>query len=293
MGPGLRTRRYVPYAFVLPSLAFLGLVFGYAVVRVVLDSFRVPGILGVQSWGTRNFHAVLQDTLFWQSLRDNLKLFLVIPFMTVFGLLMAVLLYERVKGWRIYRSLAFLPYILAVPVVGVVFSYILERNGVLNRVLDTLHLHFLVHDWLGNPHLALWSVAVIIAWQQTGLAIVLFLARLASVDEQLYDAALVDRANWFQRFWHITVPQLARVIEFFVAISFINMLSWVFSYVYVMTGGGPEQKTYVTELYIYEDAFRNGLSNLASAASVILLLLAIVILSAQAVARKAVDQIDV
>jgi ABC-type sugar transport system permease subunit len=289
----LRTRRYVPYAFLLPSLALLGLVFGYAVVRVVLDSFRVPGILGVESWGTRNFHAVFHDSLFWQSLRDNLKLFLVIPVMTVVGLLMAVLLYERTKGWRIYRSLAFLPYILAVPVVGVVFSYILERNGVLNRMLDSLHLHFLVHDWLGNPRLALWSIAFIIAWQQTGLAIVLFLARLASVDEQLYDAALVDRANWLQRFWHITLPQLARVIEFFVAISFINMLSWVFSYVYVMTGGGPQQKTYVTELYIYEDAFRNGLSNLASAASVILLLIAIVVLSVQAVARKAVDQIDI
>jgi ABC-type sugar transport system permease subunit len=213
--------------------------------------------------------------------------------MTIVGLVMAVLLHERTKGWRIYRSLAFLPYVLAVPVIGVVFSYILERNGVLNNMLNTLHLHFLVHDWLGNPSLALWSIAFIIAWQQTGLAIVLFLARLASVDESLYEAAMVDGASWRRRHWHITLPQLARVIEFFVAISFINMLSWVFSYVYVMTGGGPQQKTYVTELYIYEDAFRNGLSNLASAASVILLLVATIVLFVQAIARKGVDRIEV
>ena len=289
----MRTGRLTPYGFLLPTLLFLGLVFGYAVVAVVLESFRVPGLLGVTSWGVTNYHDVVHDSLFWQSLFDNLKLFLAIPVMTIVGLLMAVLLHERAKGWRIYRSLAFLPYVLAVPVVGVVFSYILERNGVLNNLLNTLHLHFLVHDWLGNPSLALWSIALIIAWQQTGLAIVLFLARLASVDESLYEAAMVDGASWRRRHWHITLPQLARVIEFFVAISFINMLSWVFSYVYVMTGGGPQQKTYVTELYIYEDAFRNGLSNLASAASVILLLVATIVLFLQAIARKAVDRIEV
>ena len=289
----MRTRRLTPYAFLLPTLVFLVVVFGYAVVAVVLESFRVPGLLGVTSWGVTNYNEVVHDSLFWQSLLDNLKLFLAIPVMTIVGLVMAVLLHERAKGWRIYRSLAFLPYVLAVPVVGVVFSYILERNGVLNNMLSTLHLNFLVHDWLGNPSLALWSIAFIIAWQQTGLAIVLFLARLASVDESLYEAAMVDCASWLRRHWHITLPQLARVIEFFVAISFINMLSWVFSYVYVMTGGGPDNKTYVTELYIYEDAFRNGLSNLASAASVILLLVATIVLFFQAIARKAVDRIEV
>ena len=289
----MRTRRFTPYWFLLPTLVLLGVVFGYAVVAVVVESFRVPGLLGVTNWGVTNYHDVVHDSLFWQSLRDNLKLFLAIPVMTVVGLVMAVLLHERTKGWRIYRSLAFLPYVLAVPVVGVVFSYLLERNGVLNEMLNTLRLHFLVHDWLGNPSLALWSIAFIIAWQQTGLAIVLFLARLASVDESLYEAAMVDGASRIGRHWHITLPQLARVIEFFVAISFINMLSWVFSYVYVMTGGGPQQKTYVTELYIYENAFRNGLPNLASAASVILLLVATVVLFVQAVARKAVDRIEV
>jgi ABC-type sugar transport system permease subunit len=289
----MRTRRGVPYAFLAPSFVFLAVVFGYSVVRTGIDSLRVPGLLGVTSWGTSNYHSIFHDPLFWRSLLDNLKLFLIIPGMTILALLIAVLLYERTKGWRVYRSLAFLPYVLAIPVVGVVFSYILERNGVFNQVLHSLHLGFIAFDWLGNPKLALWSIALIIGWQQTGLAVVLFLARLASVDEQLYEAARVDRANWPQRFWHITLPQLARVIEFFVAISFINMLSWVFSYVYVMTGGGPQQKTYVTELYIYEDAFRNGLSNLASAASLILLLVATIILFGQAVARKAVDRIDV
>lgn len=289
----MRTRRFVPYAFLLPVLLLLAVVFGYAFVVVAIDSFKTPGILGVTTWGTLNYRGIFADSLFWRSLLDNLKLFAIIPVMAIVGLLMAVLLYERVKGWKIYRSLAFLPYVLAVPVVGVVFSYMLERNGVLNQLLDSLGLHSLVHDWLGNPDLAIWSIAVIIAWQQTGLAIVLFLARLAGVDETLYEASLVDGANWWNRFWHITLPQLAYVIEFFVVISFINLLSWVFSYVYVMTGGGPEQKTYVLELYIYEDAFRNGAAGLASAASVILLLAATVLLFVEAIARRGVNRIDV
>lgn len=283
----------IAYWFMAPAIAVLGFVFGYPLVAVVLESLSVPGLFGVTHTGLGNFSVLFRDPLFWASLENNLRLFLVIPFMTIVGLLMATLLYERTKGWRIYRSLAFVPYILAVPVVGVVFSYILERDGALNQVLSSLGLSFLKHDWLGNPSLAIWSVALVIAWQQTGLAIVLFLARMVGIDESLYEAATIDGAGAFRRFRHITLPQLARVIEFFVAISGINMLSWVFSYVFVMTGGGPVQKTYVMELYIYQNAFSNGLMNLASATSVVMLVVATLLLSFQAVLRRRVDRIAV
>jgi ABC-type sugar transport system permease subunit len=285
--------RFAPYALLAPALALLALVFAYPVVAVINQSLSVPGLFGKTTRGVQNFTIIFHDSLFWTSLENNLRLFLAIPFMVVVGLLIASLLYARTAGWRIYRSLAFLPYVLAVPVIGVVFSYMLEKDGVLNDVLVSLGLGFLRHDWLGNPSLAIWSVAAVIVWQQAGFAIVLFLSRMIAIDESLYDAARVDGANAFSRFIHITLPQLARVIEFFVAISFINMLSWVFSYVYVMTGGGPQQKTYVLELYIYEDAFRNGASNLASAASVILLLAATVLLFVEAIVRKGVNRIDV
>jgi ABC-type sugar transport system permease subunit len=289
----LRRGGAIAYWFMAPAIAVLGFVFGYPLVAVVLESLSVPGLFGVTHTGFGNFSVLFRDPLFWASLENNLRLFLVIPFMTVVGLLMATLLYERTKGWRIYRSLTFVPYILAVPVVGVVFSYILEKDGALNQVLSSLGLGFLQHDWLGNPSLAIWSVALVIAWQQTGLAIVLFLARMVGIDESLYEAAMIDGASGFRRFRHITLPQLARVIEFFVAISCINMLSWVFSYVFVMTGGGPVQKTYVMELYIYQNAFSNGLMNLASATSVVMLVVATLLLSFQAVLRRRVDRIAV
>lgn len=289
----MRHGRFLPYWLLAPTLAVLGFVFGYPLVAVVVESLSVPGLFGKTSWGLANFSAIFQDPLFWTSVENNLRLFLAVPVMTIVGLLMATLLYERTKGWKIYRSLAFLPYILSVPVVGVVFSYILQQNGALNQLLSDTGLGFLRRDWLGDPNLAIWSVALVIAWQQTGFAIVLFLARMVGIDDTLYEAAMIDRASWLRRFWHITLPQMGRVVEFFIAVSFINMLSWVFGYVYVMTGGGPIQKTYVMELYIYQNAFSNGLMNLSSATAVAMLAVATCVLSVQAVVRKRVDRVQV
>jgi ABC-type sugar transport system permease subunit len=93
-----------------------------------------------------------------------------------------------------------------------------------------------------------------------------------SVEEELFDAAKIDGANWWQLQWYITIPQLSAVIEFFSVISVITMLSWVFNYVYVMTGGGPGNSTMVTELYIYLSGFRYNQPNLTSAVAVLLLL---------------------
>jgi len=167
-----------------------------------------------------------------------------------------------------------------------------QLHGLLNQFLGVLHLSGLAQDWLGDSSLAIWSIWLVIVWQQLGFGVVLFLARLSSLDPALIEAAMVDRAGWWRRFRHIVVPHLAPVIEFFVTLSLINMLSWVFNYVYVMTNGGPVNSTYVTELVIYQDAFRNGLPNLAAAVSVLLLVFATVLLSVQAVVRRRIERME-
>jgi ABC-type sugar transport system permease subunit len=267
-----------PYLYIAPAVVLIALVFAYPVVSVVISSFQEPGLLGKEHFSLHNFGVVFGDQLFWVSVKNNFRLFLTVPVMTVLALLIAAFLYEEIRGWRFYRSVVFLPYVLPVPVIGVVFSYILQRNGVLNEVLAAIGLGQLQQDWLGNPNLAIWSIWVVIVWQQLGFGIILFLARLMGVDSSLYEAAMIDRANWWQRFRHITIPQLASVIEFFVIVSLLNMLSWVFGYVFVMTGGGPSNSTYVTELLIYNTSFREGLFNVASAISAIVLAFASVIL---------------
>jgi ABC-type sugar transport system permease subunit len=267
-----------PYLYIAPAVVLMTLVFAYPVVSVVISSFQEPGLLGEEHFSLHNFGLVFGDQLFWVAVKNNLRLFLTVPVMTVLALLIAAFLHEEIRGWRFYRSVVFLPYVLPVPVIGVVFSYILQRNGVLNQVLAAIGLGQLQQDWLGNPNLAIWSIWAVIVWQQLGFGIILFLARLIGVDPSLYEAAMIDRANWWQRFRHITIPQLGSVIEFFVIVSLLNMLSWVFGYVFVMTGGGPSNSTYVTEFLIYNTAFREGLFNVASAISAIVLAFASIIL---------------
>jgi len=287
-----RRRSLVPYLFLAPAAVVLLTVFAYPLVQLFLQSVTVPGILGETGHGLQNFQAVIGDPLLHRAIGNNLRLFLAVPVMTVLAVLLAALLHEGITGWQFYRSIVFIPYVLAIPVVGIVFSYILQRHGLLNQFLEGVGLDGLAQDWLGDSQWAIWSVWTVIVWQQLGFGVVLFLARLSSLDPSLIDAAKVDRAGWWSRFWHIVVPHLAPIIEFFVTLSLINMLSWVFNYVYVMTSGGPVNSTYVTELVIYQNAFRDGLPNLAAAVSVLLLCFATVLLSLQAVVRRRVERME-
>lgn len=281
-----------PYGYLAPAAIVLVVVFGYPLVRLVVESVTVPGILGKVDYGLQNFRSVVADPLLRSAILNNLRLFLAVPVMTVLAVLLAALLHERIGGWRFYRSIVFVPYVLAIPVVGIIFSYILQLHGLLNDLLTGIGLGGLAQDWLGDPSFAIWSIWLVIVWQQTGFGVVLFLARLASLDPSLVEAAMVDRAGWWRRFRHITLPHLAPVVEFFVTISLINMLSWVFNYVYVMTHGGPSNSTYVTELVIYQQAFRDGLPNLAAAISVLLLIFAAFLLAFQALVRRRVERME-
>jgi ABC-type sugar transport system permease subunit len=289
---GPTTQRLAPYLFVAPTVVVLAVVFAYPVVSLVIDSFSSPGLLGETDHGLQNYQAVLGDAMFRRALLNNLRLFIAVPVMTVIAVLLAALLFERVRGWRFYRSVVFLPYVIAIPVVGIIFSYMLQRNGLVNETLRHVGLDALAQDWLGSSGLAIWSVWSVIVWQQVGFGVVLFLARLGSVDTSLYEAAMVDRAGWWARFRHITLPHLAPVIEFFVTLSLINMLSWVFNYVYVMTNGGPVNSTYVLELLIYQSAFRDDLPNIAAALSVIVLVFAVALLSVQAYFRQRIERME-
>ena len=253
-------------------------IYGYALVKVFDFSFRrIRGITGVFV-GFDNYKFVLVDPIFRQSVLNNFQLFLLVPFLIFFSIIFAVLLFERLRGWRFYRVTLFLPYILAIPVAGTIFGYMFTKNGIINEVLKTLGLKFFAVDWLGDPKFALWTLMIIILWKEIGLGIALFLARLMSVDESIYDSASIDGASWWGKLIFITIPQLKNIITFFSIITVINMLSWVFAYSYTVTLGGPGWSTLVMELYIFNKLARSQTPNLgmASAASVILLLITVV-----------------
>jgi ABC-type sugar transport system permease subunit len=261
-------------------VALLGFIFAYPIARLFEFSFRlIRGASG--PWvGTLNYRNVFDDPTFREAAVHSLTLLLAVPIMTIISLVISVLLYERVRGWRAYRTLFFLPFILAIPIVGIVFGYIFTLNGVLNEILRGIGLDALALDWLGSERLALWTVMFVIVWREVGFGIILFLARLLSLNQDLIEAARIDGAGWWRRLRHVVVPQLRGTIEFYAVIAVITMLAWVFAYVYTITKGGPGTATQIVELYIYNQGLKNSLPGMASAVAVLLLVTTLILIAA-------------
>lgn len=264
----VRLGRAEPLVWIAPALIVVLFVFGYSMVELVRQSLEHKG-----KWvGIDNFRLTLTDPTFQAALEHNARLLLAVPVLVLLALLLSVLLFEGLRGWRFHRAMVFLPYVLPIPVVAVIFGQILELNGLFNRALGAIGLGGLTVDWLGDPTWALWTMTGVIVWKELGLGVILFLARLLSLPAETFEAARIDGARFWRLHRYVTVPQLASVIGFYVVIEAITMVSWVFNYVYVISNGtgGPGDATQVTELYIYQSAFQYSATDLAAAAAVIL-----------------------
>jgi ABC-type sugar transport system permease subunit len=266
-------RPLVPWLFAAPMIVLVGLVFLYPIVGVFRYSFERVGSGAIASeWvGVENYRLVYKDDLFWSALLNNAQLLLCVPILIGLAAILSALLFDRVKGWKAYRTFLFVPYILSIPVVGIVFGYVFQLNGLANTALENIGLGGLTQDWLGTSSRALWTVMAVIVWKELGFGIIVFLARLSSVNEEMFESARIDGAGWWQRFRYITLPQLTPAIVFFGIVETITMLSWVFAYIYVMTSGGPGNSTVVSEWYIFQQVFTNGAIGIGSAAAVTLL----------------------
>jgi ABC-type sugar transport system permease subunit len=287
-----RERSYVPYLYILPAMLFIALIIVIPVVSILINGLFVT-VAQRRVWnGLGNYLTILKDDLFWISVVNNLRLFLSVPVMTFISLVIAAVLFDRIAGWKLYQSIIFTPYILAIPVVGIVFSYILQYRGILNAALSLLGMQWAVTDWLGTARTAIWSMIAVIVWKQFGFGVVLFLARLSSVSLSLFEAARIDGANWWQRMVNVTLPQLAMIIEFYIMVNLINMLSWVFDFVYVMTGGGPVTSTYVLEYYIYQKTFISSLDSLGAAGGVVILIMATALIALDSSLRRRLERME-
>jgi ABC-type sugar transport system permease subunit len=264
--------------WIAPAILVVLFVFGYSMVELGRQSLEHKG-----TWvGLENFRLVVTDPTFQAALQHNARLLLAVPVLVALALLLAVLLFEALRGWRFHRAVVFLPYVLPIPVVAVVFGQILQLNGLLNRGLHGLGLGGIAFDWLGDPGWALWTMTAVIVWKELGFGVILFLARLLSLPTETFEAARIDGATFFRLHRFVTVPQLAGVIPFYVVVEAITMVSWVFNYVYVISNGtgGPGDATQVTELYIYQSAFQYSAPDLAAAAAVILFGATLVLIAA-------------
>jgi ABC-type sugar transport system permease subunit len=273
-----RRRQVWPYLFVAPAVGAIGLVFVYPLVEVVRYSFYAGSTDTMTYVGTANYENVVKDPVFRHSLLNNLKLLLTVPVMTALALLIAVTLNDRIRGWRQYQAVVFLPYVLPATAIGLTFSYLLQRNGVLNTLLRDVGLGALAPDWLGSASWVVPAIGGVVIWQQLGFGVVVFTAALLALPAEVTEAARIDGANWWQIQRRIHIPQIRRIVEFFVVLEAITVLSQVFNYVYVLTGGGPGNASSVMEFYIWKNGFSLGSVGTASTVSVMLLALASVLI---------------
>ncbi len=271
-----RAGRLEPALWIGPAVVVVVFVFGYSMFELVKTSLRFDS-----AWTLENFRLTWSDPAFRTALVHNGRLLLAVPVLVALALLVSVLLFEGLLGWRFHRWAVFLPFVLPIPVIGVIFGQLLQFNGLVNQLLRAFGLDRFAQDWLGQPRWALWTMTCVIIWRELGFGVVLFLARLLSVPSDMFEAGRIDGARFFRLHRFITLPQLTGVILFYVVVEAITMVSWVFNYVYVMTNGqgGPGDATQVTELYIYQTAFQYQSPEIAAAAAVSLFAVTLVLIA--------------
>ncbi len=223
--------------------------------------------------GFANFVEFFHDEVFWTALRNNLILVLSVPLWLLVSLVLALLLYHETPGWKFFRAAFFLPSVLSPVIVGTLFTTLLRQDGPVNRGLDLVGLHGAVREWLGDPATALPTLVIVILWCIFGMGVIVFLAGLAAIPTEIFEAARLDGARGVTYLRHIVVPSLRHVIEFWG----VNLVVWsftsMFAFVYVMTGGGPGYATMLVEYQLYLQAFQNNRMGYACALGTALFLM--------------------
>jgi raffinose/stachyose/melibiose transport system permease protein len=227
--------------------------------------------------GIANYTRALSDPVFIGAIGHNF--FIVILSLVIQGpiaIAVALLLNRRMRGRAIFRVLVFLPYVLSEVIAGVAWYLILQPTGPLNDILKDLGLSHATALWLADPNVVLWTMFVIISWKYVGFAIILFLAGLQGIPEELQEAGAIDGANWWQIQRRITIPLLGPTIRIWGFLSIIGSLQ-LFDIVWVTTGGGPAEASDTMATYMYTFGFERNQFGYGSAVAVILFIISFVI----------------
>ncbi len=281
-------RWYTPWLFLLPSLVLLGVFYWWPVLNTgILSMTDAHTLRGGEFVGLENFRRMVDDAFFWNALENSLLFTVgVVPALVVLPLLLAVLVNTKLPGIAFFRTVFFSPVIASMVVVALIWSWMLRTDGLVNYVLQRLQIINEPLGWLSDPSLALISVIVVTVWKGLGYYMVIYLAGLQNIPDDLYEAASVDGAGPIRRFWTVTVPMMRPSMVLVGTLSAINAIK-VFTEVFVLTGGGPFRSSETLVLYIYERGFEGLEMGYASAMSLSLFVLVLLFsLASQWITRR-------
>jgi len=255
---------YVPFHFV-PILS----VFFFSLLKWKGYSFAT------MKWnGLGNYLALTNDRFFWGALRNNVKfVIIVVAVQTVFALALALVLEQKFHLSTFFRGVYFMPTVLSLVVVGILFSLLLSPSqGLVNMLLRNVGLENVQPVWLGDPTLAFYVLVFVHIWKDFGLSMFIFIAGLEAIPEELFDAAKVDGASPWDVIWRIIIPLLRETTTAVVVLITVTCFK-LFDLVVVMTGGGPFFATEVLSVRMYFQAFKHSRMGYGSAYAAVLFLI--------------------
>lgn len=255
----INKKQITPYLFLLPAIILLGLTVIWPALQAFYLSFTryEYDITQAPEWvGLANFQRLIADKIFWQTFRNTLiYLVVVVPILVILPLGLAILVNQKLRGISWFRAAYYTPVIISMVVAGLAWKWLYAENGLLNQILKLIGFNEGI-PWLTSPNWVLFSVMVVTIWKGLGYYMVIYLAGLQSIPNDLYEAAAIDGSDGLKKHWDITVP-LMKPYLFLVAVISAISATKVFEEVYIMTQGGPRNSSKTVVYYLYDQAFRN------------------------------------
>lgn len=264
-----------PYLFLGPALLIIGVFILYPILAVAYYSLTDYSIVTPPVWvGLRNFQQLLGDSIFREALLHSFVYLLVTPILIFLSILLAIVVNRKLPGINIFRALYYIPVISGSIAVGYAWRLLFDTNGLINGALVSSGILQEPVQWLAEPSFTLAIAMLLTIWLGLGYYMMIFLAGLQNIPEELYDAAVIDGCNGWQKHWYVSLPGLRPQMTFVAVISSLAALE-VFNEIYTLTGGtGGILNSGVTMVfYIWRQAFRLQHAGYASAIAIVLLVI--------------------
>lgn len=265
--------RHLGWLYTAPALAFVVVFVGYPLGRLVYLSLTNASLLGGQSFiGFDNYVKAWNDSTFWSSLLFTLKYTLFItPILIGLGLVLALLTVENTPLKKLTRAVIFLPVVIGIAASSLLWFWLFDQQvGLINTLLVDIGILTKPIAWFTNSELALWAVITSITWKVVGFGMILFVASIQSIDQEIVEASMIDGASYWQRVRAIVLPLSSRTIILVTLISVIGSMLAVEQFI-IMTAGGPRGHTFTSVYWIYQNSFIFFKLGYGSALSIILL----------------------
>lgn len=264
-----------PYLFLTPALVVIAVFVLYPIGAVFYYSFTKYNIATPPVWvGLSNYQTLLTDDIFWLALKHSFTYLLVTPILIVLCIILAIIVNRQIPGINAFRAIYYIPVISGSIAVGISWRLMLDTNGLLNSLLLSLGILKEPIQWLAEPSLTLPIAMLLTIWMGLGYYMMIFLAGLQNISEELYDAAAIDGCNPIQKHLHVSLPGLRPQFVMVAVVSSLAALQ-VFNEIYILTGGlgGILNSGVTVVFYLWRKAFRLQEAGMASAIAIVLLVI--------------------